>query len=66
MLWNYLRWATFAGMAWILLFMPLNGYFGRLTKKIGKDKYKLQDARIKTMNEVLTGIRVVKFYGWER
>ena len=65
MLFQYLRWATFAGIGSIILFMPLNGYFGRLTKSIGKDKYKLQDARIKTMNEVLSGIRVVKFYGWE-
>ena len=66
MLWQYLRWATFAGMASIFLFMPLNAYFARLSKNIRKNKYKLQDARIKTMNEVLTGIRVVKFYGWER
>jgi ABC-type multidrug transport system fused ATPase/permease subunit len=65
MLFQYLRWATFAGIGSIILFMPLNGYFGRLTKSIGKDKYKLQDARIKTMNEVLAGIRVVKLYGWE-
>jgi ABC-type multidrug transport system fused ATPase/permease subunit len=52
-------------MGSIILFMPLNAYFARLSKSIRKNKYKLQDARIKTMNEVLTGIRVVKFYGWE-
>jgi ABC-type bacteriocin/lantibiotic exporter with double-glycine peptidase domain len=63
MLWQYMRWATIAGMASMLIFMPLNAYFARLSKRIRKSKYKLQDARIKTMNEVLTGIRVIKFYG---
>ena len=66
MLWHFLKWATFAGVASIILFMPLNGYLGRVSKSIAKDKYKQQDARIKTMREVLTGIRVVKLYGWEK
>jgi ATP-binding cassette, subfamily C (CFTR/MRP), member 1 len=65
LLWQYLGWASLAGMASIFLFMPINYFFGSLTKNIGKKKYKLQDARIKTMSEVLTGIRVVKSYGWE-
>ena len=65
MLWQYLRWATFAGIASMVLFMPINTYFARLSKSIHKNKYKLQDSRIKTINEVLTGIRVIKFYGWE-
>ena len=65
MLWQYLRWATLAGMTSMILFMPINVLFTRISKRIRKKKYKLQDARIKTMNEVLAGIRVVKFYGWE-
>ncbi len=53
-------------MSAIIVFIPINYFLGSLTKNIGKKKYKLQDARIKTMSEVLTGIRVVKSYGWEK
>ena len=66
MLWKYIGAATFAGMACMLFFLPLNAFFSRLGKKIRKEKYKLQDRRIKTINEMLNGIRVIKFYGWER
>jgi ATP-binding cassette, subfamily C (CFTR/MRP), member 1 len=65
LLWQYLGWAAIFGMSSIIFFMPINYFFGSSTKKISKEKYKLQDARIKTISEVLTGIRVVKSYGWE-
>jgi ABC-type multidrug transport system fused ATPase/permease subunit len=65
MLYQYIGVATFAGMASMILFLPANGIFTRIAKKIRKEKYKLQDSRIKMMNEILNGIRVIKFYGWE-
>nr|UOU03338.1 ATP-binding cassette subfamily C1-7 [Brachionus rubens] len=65
MLYKYLGYATFFGLASMLIFLPLNGFFAKKSKKIRRDKYKLQDSRIKTMNEILSGIRVIKFYGWE-
>lgn len=57
--------ATFVGMTTMIIFMPLNLYLARIGKKIRKEKYKIQDSRIKIMNEILAGIRVIKFYGWE-
>jgi ABC-type bacteriocin/lantibiotic exporter with double-glycine peptidase domain len=65
MLWNYLGIATLAGLGSILLFMPFNGVFVNRGKVFRKRKFKLQDSRIKLMNEILIGIRVIKFYGWE-
>lgn len=65
MLWKYLGWATLAGLASMLIFLPLNAYFARITKKIRLKRYKLSDARIKSLNEVFSGIRVIKFMGWE-
>lgn len=44
----------------MLIFLPLNGFFAKKSKKIKRDKYKLQDSRIKMMNEILSGIRVRK------
>jgi ABC-type multidrug transport system fused ATPase/permease subunit len=57
--------ATFIGMATMLVFIPLNAYLAGLGKRLRREKYKLQDTRIKTMNEVLAGIRMIRFYGWE-
>ena len=36
-----------------------------MTKKVQLKKMKFQDSRIKMMNEILSGIKVIKFYGWE-
>lgn len=65
MLWKYLGWATLVGLASMILFMPLNGILARIQKKLRIQKQKLSDKRIKALNEVLSGIRVIKFMGWE-
>jgi ATP-binding cassette subfamily C (CFTR/MRP) protein 1 len=58
MLWRYIGVATFAGLACMIIFLPANGIFAKFSKKIKRNKYKQQDSRIKTLNEVLNGIRV--------
>lgn len=66
MLYKFLGYATFFGLASMLFFLPLNAFFAKKSKKIRRDKYKIQDSRIKMMNEILSGIRVIKFYGREK
>nr|APD26530.1 ATP-binding cassette transporter subfamily C member 1 X7 protein [Brachionus koreanus] len=58
MLYKYLGYATFFGLASMLFFLPLNAFFAKKSKKIRRDKYKIQDNRIKMMNEILSGIRL--------
>jgi ABC-type multidrug transport system fused ATPase/permease subunit len=65
MLYQYIGVATFAGIATMIFFLPLSDIFSRIAKKIRREKYNLQDSRIKMMNEIFNGIRVIKFYGWE-
>jgi len=65
-LWQYLGWATLAGLASMLLFIPMNVYFARAGKKLRLKKHRLEDTRIKSLNEVFSGIRVIKFMGWEK
>ena len=50
----------------MLLFTPLIVYLTRKAKQIRIEKFKIQDKRIKMLNEILTGIRVIKFFGWEQ
>ena len=50
--------STFAGLGAMFIFFPLNAIFGRLTNLRRAIKYKIQDSRLKMMNELLNGIRV--------
>ncbi|XP_061579415.1 ATP-binding cassette sub-family C member 4-like isoform X2 [Cololabis saira] len=54
------------GMAIIFLLMPIQSSFGRLFSSLRAETAALTDERIRTMNEVISGIRVIKMYGWEK
>lgn len=45
--------------------MPLSVLVGNRTKKIQQVRQTHTDERIKTMNEILSGIKIIKYYGWE-
>ena len=49
----------------IVLLTPVNFMLGKKVKKIEVAKQKLQDTRINMIGELLAGIKVIKFYGWE-
>ncbi|XP_023271735.1 multidrug resistance-associated protein 4-like [Seriola lalandi dorsalis] len=55
-----------AGMAVFFILMPIQTMFGRLFSTLRAETAVLTDERIRTMNEVITGIRVIKMYGWEK
>ncbi len=65
LLYKYIGIAALVGLSTMALFIPLNAYFALIGRKIRRKKFELQDSRIKMMNEILNGIRVIKFYGWE-
>lgn len=65
MLWKYLGLATFAGLASMLVFIPINFQVAKMTKKLIANKSNMQDSRLKSLNELFSGIRVVKLMGWE-
>ncbi|XP_028248988.1 multidrug resistance-associated protein 4-like [Parambassis ranga] len=54
-----------AGMAVFFILMPVQTMFGRLFSVLRAKTAVLTDERIRTMNEVISGIRVIKMYGWE-
>ncbi|CAL1532286.1 unnamed protein product [Lymnaea stagnalis] len=66
MLYIQLGGATFVGMAIMLLLIPLNAWAGRKLKSLEQDRNSVKDVRVKIMNEVLGGIKVLKLYAWEK
>uniref|UniRef100_A0AAX7T6W9 Multidrug resistance-associated protein 4 n=1 Tax=Astatotilapia calliptera TaxID=8154 RepID=A0AAX7T6W9_ASTCA len=55
-----------AGMAVFFFMMPVQTMFGRLFSRLRAETAVLTDERIRTMSEVISGIRVIKMYGWEK
>ncbi|XP_056895808.1 ATP-binding cassette sub-family C member 4-like isoform X2 [Takifugu flavidus] len=55
-----------AGMSVLFILMPVQTVFGRLFSTLRAETAVLTDDRIRTMNEVISGIRVIKMYGWEK
>ncbi|XP_075417735.1 ATP-binding cassette sub-family C member 3 isoform X1 [Tenrec ecaudatus] len=64
-LWQNLGPSILAGVALMVLLIPLNGAVAMKMRAIQVEQMKLKDARIKLMNEVLGGIKVLKLYAWE-
>jgi ABC-type multidrug transport system fused ATPase/permease subunit len=58
--------SSFAGIAVILMLIPITSSVSRYLKKLQSRMAKVRDERIKVSNEVLGGMKVVKFQAWEK
>ncbi|CAL1540698.1 unnamed protein product, partial [Lymnaea stagnalis] len=54
-----------AGVAVIVALIPLNARVTVLAKRAQTEQLRVKDERLKTMNEILSGIKVLKLYAWE-
>ncbi|XP_054570748.1 multidrug resistance-associated protein 1 [Eptesicus fuscus] len=64
-LWLNLGPSVLAGVAVMVLMVPLNAVMAMKTKTYQVAHMKSKDSRIKLMNEILNGIKVLKLYAWE-
>ena len=66
----YLSWksignATFVGGSLLLLFVPFQSWIGKKFSQLRSKTAKKTDIRIRIMNEIIKGIKVIKMYAWE-
>ncbi|CAF1923142.1 unnamed protein product [Rotaria magnacalcarata] len=66
LLYRQMQLAIIPGLLLLLLLIPMNLYLQRIQKKLTTKQMKLKDQRIKMMNEILNGIKVLKLYAWEQ
>ncbi|XP_011636992.1 multidrug resistance-associated protein 1 isoform X1 [Pogonomyrmex barbatus] len=64
-LWEVLGPAVLAGLAVMIILIPVNGLIANKVKTLQIKQMKSKDERVKLMNEVLNGIKVLKLYAWE-
>lgn len=59
-------WAAFGGFGVLILLIPCNTFVIILNKRWQTRQMKIKDERLKLTNEVLSGIRLIKLYAWEK
>ncbi|ROT73105.1 putative multidrug resistance-associated protein 1 isoform X4 [Penaeus vannamei] len=64
-LWDLLGPSVLAGLAVMIVLIPVNGFIANKTKQFQISQMKNKDQRVKLMNEILNGIKVLKLYAWE-
>uniref|UniRef100_A0A8C9ED95 ATP binding cassette subfamily C member 3 n=1 Tax=Phocoena sinus TaxID=42100 RepID=A0A8C9ED95_PHOSS len=64
-LWQNLGPSVLAGVALMVLLIPLNGAVAVKMRAFQVEQMKLKDSRVKLMSEILGGIKVLKLYAWE-
>uniref|UniRef100_A0A7N6AV46 Copper homeostasis protein cutC homolog n=1 Tax=Anabas testudineus TaxID=64144 RepID=A0A7N6AV46_ANATE len=64
-LWLELGPSVLAGLAVMVLMVPINGLLATKARKFQVKNMKFKDKRLKIMNEILNGIKILKLYAWE-
>uniref|UniRef100_A0A8C2UFP9 ATP binding cassette subfamily C member 3 n=1 Tax=Coturnix japonica TaxID=93934 RepID=A0A8C2UFP9_COTJA len=64
-LWQALGPSVLAGVAVMVLLIPFNSAVAIKTRAFQVEQMQYKDSRIKLMNEILGGIKVLKLYAWE-
>ncbi|XP_077999979.1 multidrug resistance-associated protein 1-like [Glandiceps talaboti] len=65
-LWNKLGPSVLAGLGVMVLMIPINAVIVKKQKDLHEKHMKEKDSRIKLMNEILNGIKILKLYAWEK
>ncbi|XP_014278696.1 multidrug resistance-associated protein 1 isoform X2 [Halyomorpha halys] len=65
LLWQSLGPSVLSGLAILVVMIPLNGYLVNRARGLQIKQMKYKDERIKIMNEVFSGMKVLKLYAWE-
>jgi len=54
-----------SGLAVMILMFPISGVIATKLRALQARQMKIKDERVKSMNEILNGMKVLKLYAWE-
>ncbi|XP_060027480.1 ATP-binding cassette sub-family C member 2 isoform X2 [Erinaceus europaeus] len=64
-LWQELGPSVLAGVGLMVLLIPVNGILVTKNRALQVKNMKNKDQRLKIMNEILSGIKILKYFAWE-
>eukprot|EP00090_Calanus_glacialis_P002437 TRINITY_DN11824_c0_g1_i1.p1 TRINITY_DN11824_c0_g1~~TRINITY_DN11824_c0_g1_i1.p1 ORF type:complete len:1639 (-),score=332.95 TRINITY_DN11824_c0_g1_i1:544-5460(-) len=65
LLYQILGASVIAGLVVMIVLIPVNGFSAAITRKLQVKMMKQKDIRVKKMNELLSGMKILKLYAWE-
>ncbi|XP_063983102.1 ATP-binding cassette sub-family C member 4-like [Diachasmimorpha longicaudata] len=65
-LWTEAGYSGLIGIAVISIIVPIQSYTGRLSAKYRLQTTVKTDERVRVMNEIISGVQVIKMYAWEK
>ncbi|KAH7052509.1 multi drug resistance-associated protein MRP [Linnemannia elongata] len=65
MLYELIGWSIFVGIAAVILMLPIHAKLAGYFQSFRAAKMKAMDSRLRLVNEVLGGMKIVKLYNWE-
>ncbi|XP_050309256.1 ATP-binding cassette sub-family C member 4-like [Anthonomus grandis grandis] len=65
-MWVDAGWAGILGIVTVFVVVPIQGYTGKLSAIYRKATALKTDERVRLMDEILSGIQVIKMYAWEK
>ncbi|BFZ53008.1 ATP-binding cassette glutathione S-conjugate transporter ycf1 [Savitreella phatthalungensis] len=65
-LYQLVGWAMLAGIAIMIIMIPINAWVSNVMKKNQKAQMANKDARTRLMAEILNNIKTIKLYAWEK
>lgn len=65
LLWIESGWGGLIGMFVIFIVTPIQAYTGKLSSKFRLQTALRTDERVRLMDEIISGIQVIKYYAWE-
>ncbi|KAJ1340480.1 hypothetical protein BSLG_004927 [Batrachochytrium salamandrivorans] len=60
-----LGWSAISGVAIMIISIPVVGMISKVQYKAGDVYMEKMDSRVGVVNELLQGIRIIKYFGWE-
>jgi ATP-binding cassette subfamily C (CFTR/MRP) protein 1 len=63
-LYNLVGWSMLAGIAVMIIMMPIQGFVARIMRNLQKEQMKNKDARSRLINEIINNMKSIKLYAW--
>ncbi|XP_055306890.1 ATP-binding cassette subfamily C member 4-like isoform X2 [Sitodiplosis mosellana] len=66
LLWKEARYAGLVGISVVFMIVPILSYAGKLTSEYRLQTALRTDERVRFMDEIISGVQVIKIYAWEK